>query len=96
MTKYGGVTGNRPYWRISDPPYGGLQADQRGNAWGVQGNNKGFHFGGIPRGGTPGEFPGVHQPWGNEQERNTLPLYRHGQGAMQLLDGKPSLMSRLV
>ncbi|KAA6421304.1 MAG: hypothetical protein FRX49_08790 [Trebouxia sp. A1-2] len=52
-----------PYWRISDPPYGGLQADQRGNARGVQGNAKGFHFAAIPprrnAGGTPRWSPTV-------------------------------------
>ena len=30
--------------------------------------------------------------WGNEQERNTLPLYSHFQGALQYVDGKPWLI----
>ena len=47
----------------------------------------------FPVGGTPGECPIVHQPWGNDQERDILPLYSHCQDAMQSLDG---LLTRYI
>ncbi|KAA6418646.1 MAG: hypothetical protein FRX49_11299 [Trebouxia sp. A1-2] len=56
-----------PYWRISDPPYGGLQADQRGIARGVQGNAKGFHFAAIPPRRNAGGIPRLMKLRGQQQ-----------------------------
>ncbi len=67
-----------PYWRISDPPPVGVCKRTRGGmpgeGRGTPGDVTSLPF---PLGGMLGEFPGVHQPWGNEQECNTLPLYSH-------------------
>ena len=78
------------------PPRGVCKRTRGGMPGECRGTTREFTSLAFPLGGMPGEFPGMHQPWGNEQERNTLPLYSHCQGAMQLLDGKPSLMSLLV